>query len=150
MLDKLEKQLEVLEHGRLAEQQRQNMNVQQRLAARKAKNTRNNKGKKQAEEKKKVEEQKAKEQTLEDGLKGMFGRAGTLILEDHEDDDSELVKRLKAWKLAKRAADEKKFMEQLASSEVDLGENEIKILVLKLMQVEKLLREVRKKKKRQA
>ena len=126
------------------------MNVQQRLAARKAKNARNNKGKKQAEEKKKVEEQKAKEQTLEDGLKGMFGRAGTLILEDHDDDDSELVKRLKAWKLAKRAADEKKFMEQLASSEVDLGENEIKILVLKLMQVEKLLREVRKKKKRQA
>lgn len=60
------------------------------------------------------------------------------------------MERLRAWKKFKQVTEERKFMEQLASSEVDLGENEIKILVLKLMQVEKLLREVRKKKKRQA
>lgn len=150
MLKRLENQLEALEHGRLAEQQRQKLSLQQKLAARRAKNAKNKKGKAKEEAKKKEEEQKAKEQTLEDGLKGMFGRAATLVLGDHEDDDSELIKRLRSWKDAKKVADEKKFMEQLASSEVNLGENEIKILVLKLMQVEKLLREVRKKKKRQA
>lgn len=150
MLEKLESQLEALEHGRLAEAQRQKTNLQQRLAARRAKNARNNKGKKKAAEKKKEEEKQAKEQSLADGLKGMFGRAGTLVLGDHEDDDSELMRRLRAWKVAKKAADEKSLMQTLASATVDLGQDEIKILVLKLMQVEKLLREVRKKKKRQA
>jgi hypothetical protein len=41
-------------------------------------------------------------------------------------------------------------MGELSKAEVNLDENEVKILVLKLMQIEKLLREVRKKKKKNA
>jgi len=87
---------------------------------------------------------------MEASLQGMFKRQGTLILQDHDDDDSELIRRLRAWKTAKKTADDQKFMGEIAKAEVNLDENEIKILVLKLMQVEKLLREIRKKKKRQA
>jgi len=43
---------------------------------------------------------------MEESLKGMFERKGTLILQDHDDDDTELMKRLRAWKDANKAANE--------------------------------------------
>jgi len=145
----LENQLETLEHGRLAEQQRQKHNLQQRLAARKAKNARNKTAKAKIEEvkKQKEEEEAATRDELQDGVNDLFKRRGTIVLQD---DDSELVRRLRAWRQAKKAHQEKVLLAEVATKQVDLDENEIKILVLKLMQVERMMREIRKKKKRQA
>lgn len=102
MLKKLENQLETLEHGRLAEQQRQKHNLQQRLAARKAKNARNKTAKAKIEEvkKQKEEEEAATRDELQDGVNDLFKRRGTIVLQD---DDSELVRRLRAWRQAKKA-----------------------------------------------
>lgn len=145
----MENQLETLEHGRLAEQQRQKHNLQQRLAARKAKNARNKTAKAKIEEvkKQKEEEEAATRDELQDGVNDLFKRRGTIVLQD---DDSELVRRLRAWRQAKKAHQEKVLLAEVATKQVDLDENEIKILVLKLMQVERMMREIRKKKKRQA
>jgi len=43
------------------------------------------------------------------------------------------MKRLRAWKIAKKNADEKKFQAKLQQCEVDLNENETKIMILKLL-----------------
>jgi hypothetical protein len=100
MLKKLEAQLELNEHGQLAEAQKQKANLNQRLAARRAKNAKNKKGKEKKEEQKQVEaaKEKEKEKNMEQSLKGMFERKSTLILQDHDNDNSELMKRLRAWK----------------------------------------------------
>lgn len=42
--------------------------------------------------------EKEKEKNMEQSLKGMFERKSTLILQDHDNDNSELMKRLRAWK----------------------------------------------------
>ena len=147
MLKKLEVQLESLEMGRMAEAARQKLNLQQRLAARKAKNARTKRAKDKMEEQKKIEE-KAQEEKIGSGIGGLFERRGTLVLSDN--DNSLLAQRLRAWKKAKKAKDEEKLIAEIATKDVNMDENEIKILVLKLMQVEKLLKELRRKKKKQA
>ena len=74
--------MELNEHGILAEAQRQKTNLNQRLAARRARNAKNKKGKDKKEEQKQVEaaKEKEKEKDMEQSLKGMFERKGTLIL----------------------------------------------------------------------
>lgn len=67
-----------------------------------------------------------------------------------EDDTSELAKRLKAWREALKVHEQSKFMEKIETTEVNLEENEIHILLVKLMQVERLLKDIRSKKARQA
>jgi len=60
-------------------------------------------------------------------------------------DNSELMRRLRAWKLAKKRHEDEKLNEKLTNTEVKLDENEIKIMILKLVQVESLLKDLRKK-----
>lgn len=43
------------------------------------------------------------------------------------------MRRLRAWKIAKKNADEKAFEAKLAQCEVDLDENETQIMILKLL-----------------
>jgi len=62
----------------------------------------------------------------------IFKRQGTIHLAE-QNDNSELMKRLRAWKIAKKAADEKAFQAKLQQCEVDLNENETKIMILKLL-----------------
>lgn len=78
------------------------------MAARRAKNSRIKKVKKQEDERKK-EEQNADEKSLKAGLTGMFERRKTINLDQDQNDNSELMRRLRAWKLAKKAHDEEKF-----------------------------------------
>lgn len=82
------------------------------------------------------------------GLQGMLSniiqRKGTLMLND-VNDNSELMRRLRAWKLAKKRHEEATLDEKLTNTEVKLDENEIKIMILKLVQVERLLKDLRKK-----
>jgi hypothetical protein len=64
------------------------------------------------------------------------------------DDDSELLQRLKEWDTHKRDYEFTTFAKKAQEAgTVDLDENQIKIMILKLQQIEKLLKEVGKKKK---
>jgi len=74
-------------------------------------------------------------------------KKGTIVLRDGPEND-ELMRRLRAWKLRKREFQNAKFMEKLGNSQVDLDDASIKILVLKLMEIEILLKEVGKQKKK--
>jgi len=63
-------------------------------------------------------------------------------------DNSELMRRLRAWKIAKKNSEEKAWEAKLAQCEVDLDESETKIMILKLLQTEKMLKEVRRQVKK--
>ena len=58
------------------------------------------------------------------------------------------MRRLRAWKIAKKTQDEKAFEAKLAQCEVDLNESETKIMILKLLQTEKMLKEIRRQVRR--
>lgn len=63
-------------------------------------------------------------------------------------DNSDLMKRLRAWKLAKKNSDDKAYEAKLAQTEVNLEEGETKIMILKLLQTEKMLKEIRRQVKK--
>lgn len=48
-------------------------------------------------------------------------------------DNSELMRRLRAWKIAKKKADDAAYDVKLSKCEVDLDESETKIMILKLL-----------------
>ena len=76
-------------------------------------------------------------------LRDLFKRQGTINLNE-VNDNSELMRRLRAWKIAKKDADEKAFEKKLAQCEVDLDESETKIMILKLLQTEQMLKEIQR------
>jgi len=65
-------------------------------------------------------------------LGGLFKRQGTIQLME-ANDNTELMRRLRSWKLAKKNDDDRKFEAKLAATEVDLDESETKIMILKLL-----------------
>jgi len=54
------------------------------------------------------------------------------------------MRRLRAWKIAKKNAADQEHARKLAEVEVDLDENETKIMILKLLTTEKMLKEIRR------
>lgn len=76
-------------------------------------------------------------------LGSIFKKQGTILLQE-TNDNSELMRRLRAWKIAKKKADDKAYEAKLANFEVDLDESETKIMILKLLQTEKMLKEIRR------
>jgi hypothetical protein len=74
----------------------------------------------------------------------LFKKQGTINLDKDMNDNSELMKRLRAWKIAKRTNEEKAYAEKVAKCEVDLDEAQTKIMILKLLQTEKMLKEIRR------
>lgn len=68
--------------------------------------------------------------------------------EKHVDDQSELYLRLKEWDAHKRDYELMQFAKKASEAGmVELDENQIKIMIIKLQQIEKLLKEVGKMKK---
>jgi len=63
------------------------------------------------------------------------------------DENDELIKRLQQWKQNKKAYELRIFIDKLAKAHLNLNENEIKIMIIKLIQIEKLLKEIGKVKK---
>jgi inorganic pyrophosphatase len=63
------------------------------------------------------------------------------------DENDELIKRLQQWKQNKKAYELRMFIDKLAKAHLNLNENEIKIMIIKLIQIEKLLKEIGKVKK---
>lgn len=76
-------------------------------------------------------------------LGSIFKRQGTINLQE-SNDNSELMRRLRSWKINQKKASETAYQVKLAQCEVDLEENETKIMILKLLQTEKMLKEVRR------
>lgn len=144
MLKNLEFQLESLDNAYFNEQRRQELALKQRMEQRKAKQEKM----RALQEKLEKEEEAKMSKGMKRGLQGMFAnimqRQGTLMLND-VNDNSELMRRLRAWKLAKKRHEDEKLNEKLTNTEVKLDENEIKIMILKLVQVESLLKDLRKK-----
>merc|ERR1712146_560618 len=80
---------------------------------------------------------------MKNKLAGIFKRRGTIMIQE-ANDNSELIRRLRAWKITKKNAEDKAYEAKLAQCEVDLDESETKIMILKLLQTEKMLAEVRR------
>lgn len=71
--------------------------------------------------------------------------------EAHANDNSELLKRLRDWNDHKHDYQIKNFTEQAGfAGMADLDENQIKIMIIKLQQIEKLLKEVGSQRKKKA
>lgn len=99
----------------------------------------------------KLEQEKSKKGLGVHGIKGNMKRAlnkqSTIILSDGIHND-ELLRKLRAWKLNKREFRNAKFMDRLGTYNVELDDASIRILILKLMQIEKHLKEVGRQKKK--
>merc|ERR1712146_49301 len=80
---------------------------------------------------------------MKNKLAGIFKRRGTIMIQE-ANDNSELIRRLRAWKINKKNAEDKAYEAKIAQSEVNLEESETKIMILKLLQTEKMLAEVRR------
>ena len=58
------------------------------------------------------------------------------------------MRKLRKWKVDKKKLEEEKFESQLEECTPDMNENEIKIMILKLMTIEKYLRQIGNKKRK--
>lgn len=139
LLKNLNKQLASLDSAYSVEQQRQRLFMKQKLAIRKEKME------KARALKDKLERQDAIQaaKDMKKKLGSIFKRQGTINLQE-SNDNSELMRRLRSWKINQKKASETAYQAKLAQCEVDLEENETKIMILKLLQTEKMLKEVRR------
>lgn len=87
------------------------------------------------------------QQSLKKNLKAMFQRKGTILLKE-DNENSELMTKLRAWKMAKKNLEREKLNQQLEECKPNMEDSEIKVMILKLMQTEKLLKQIFSKKKR--
>lgn len=54
------------------------------------------------------------------------------------------MRRLRAWKTLKKEKEQEKFLKEVREYSVSLDENTVKIMILKLMQVERLMKDMGK------
>jgi len=81
-------------------------------------------------------------------LKKMFAqKAGTLMI-DEELQNDELMIKLRKWKQAKKKLEAEKLDAEIQQAQPDMQDNEIKVMILKLIQTEKLIKQIYKKKKK--
>ena len=87
---------------------------------------------------KKKDQDKRKEETTANqskgvtkGLRGLFKKQQTLYISEENEND-ELLKKLRAWKLSKKNYDQKKLDEQVQEVAPDMDETEIATMILKL------------------
>ena len=76
-------------------------------------------------------------------LGSIFKRQGTIMLQE-TNDNSELMRRLRSWKIAQKKSTDETYNKKLVDTEVNLEESETKIMILKLLQTEKMLKEIRR------
>ena len=63
-------------------------------------------------------------------------------------ESDELMIKLRKWKQAKRKLEAEKLDAEIQEAQPDMQENEIKVMILKLIQTEKMIKSIYKKKKR--
>lgn len=133
----------MLDSAYAAEQRRQMLAMKQKADQRRIR------AQKAKELKEKLDKERAKKGvgTTAKGLSGLFQRRATLIL-DKEVENSELMKRLRAWKLKKKEYEEEKFRQRVAETNVTLGDSSIKMMIIKLNQIENLMKDLNKQTKK--
>ena len=132
LLGNLENQYKALDSAYLMEQRRQGLELRRRQEQRKKKLEAMAAAKEKELAKRAVKEEGASANAMTKGLRGMFKKAGTLILEDNE--NSELMRKLRAWKVAKKNLENEKLRSHLEEASPDMDEAEIRVMVLKLKQ----------------
>merc|ERR1712166_1377976 len=60
-----------------------------------------------------------------------------------EVENSDLMKRLRAWKIKKKEYEDEKFRQRVAETNVTLGDSSIKMMIIKLNQIEDLNKETK-------
>lgn len=144
MLRNYHEQLKQLDSAYLVEQRRQRLMMYQQ------KELRRRRAEKLAAIQERLDAEQQKKSLGVHGIKGnvkrALGRQKTIIVGTGIQND-ELLRKLRAWKLNKKEFQNQKFMEKLGTSHVDLDDASVKILILKLMQIEKHLKEVGRQKK---
>lgn len=99
--------------------------------------------------KEKLEKERAKKGigSTSKGLSGLFQRRATLVI-DKEIENSELMKKLRIWKLKKKEYEDQKFRTRVAETSVTLGDISIKTLIIKLNRIELSMKDLNKQTKK--
>lgn len=79
---------------------------------------------------------------------GGLHRAGTLKVFESVDENSELLKRLRAWKINKKDFEQQKFRQRVAETNVTLNDTSIKTMIIKLNAIEHLMKDLNKETKK--
>jgi len=133
----------MLDSAYAAEQRRQMLAMKQKADQRRIRSQ------KAKELKEKLDKERAKKGigSTSKGLSGMFQRRATLVI-DKEVENSDLMKRLRSWKLKKKEYEEEKFRQRVAETNVTLGDSSIKMMIIKLNQIENLMKDLNKQTKK--
>jgi len=147
MIKNYESQLQQLDSAYVAEQRRQQLIMKQKMDMRQKRLV------KVQQLKMELERQDEDQPTKASKVTNTFAAALRHKLfnyesEVHQDDNSELLKRLREWNEHKHDYQIAAFQKKASQAGMaDLDENQIKIMIIKLQQIEKLLKEVGKQKK---
>jgi predicted phage-related endonuclease len=75
-------------------------------------------------------------------LKKLFARQSTLVLDENE--NSKLVQKLRQWKVMKKEYENTQFQKKVSTTGVALNDNQYKLMIMKLMKVERLIKDLDK------
>jgi len=145
LMNSYKSQLEMLDSAYAAEQRRQMLAMKQKADQRRIRSQ------KAKELKEKLEKERAKKLgssgNAKGGLTGLFQRRATLHM-DKEAENSELMRRLRAWKLKKKEYEQEQHRKRIAETNVTLGDASIKMMIIKLNQIENLMKDLNKQTKK--
>lgn len=142
MMNVYKNQLELLDSAYAAEQRRQMLAMKQKADQRRIRTQ------KARELREKLEAERAKNtgNNLSKGLSGLFKRSATLHL-DNEAENSELMRRLRGWKLKKKEYENELHRKRIAETNISLNDDSIKMMIIKLNQIENLMKDLNRKTK---
>lgn len=98
---------------------------------------------KKKEARAKAEAEAAKLAAQAGSIKKLFGRGVTLVL-DEADENSKLMQKLRHWKIMKKEYESAQFQKKVSTTTVALNDNQYKLMIMKLMKVERLIKELDK------
>lgn len=143
LMNNYKNQLEMLDSAYAAEQRRQMLAMKQKADQRRLRTQKA----KELKEKLEKEREEKQQGNAKAGLAGLFKRRATLHL-DKQAENSELMRRLRAWKLAKKEYETEQFRKRVAETNVTLGDASIKMMIIKLNQIENLMKDLNKQTKK--
>jgi len=112
ILSNLGKAYDAIDAARMMEMNRQTLNMRKRLDQRRRKMREMEAIRKKEQDKRREEESSASKGLAKGSMKGLFKRHGTLLIRE-DNDNSELMRKLRAWKINKKQFDDAKLEEQI-------------------------------------
>lgn len=147
ILSNLGKAYDAIDAARMMEMNRQTLNMRKRLDQRRRKMREVEAIKKKEQDKKREEESSASKGLAKGSMKGLFKRHGTLLIRE-DNDNSELMRKLRAWKINKKQFDDAKLEEQIQEVQPDMDDTEIATMILKLKLIQSNFKQIYAKKKK--